>query len=149
SKILMQGAKIWNGWRERNPGPVSFENPHWYDCPGRGGLQVKGTNRINFSGMNLSGVTVFKAFAEGLNLRDSVFEDANFEEGDFSRANFGGATFHNTKFNKTILTGANFDGATFLNCNLNRVNLVGASFHVKEITETVVYGIATWDLQTS
>jgi hypothetical protein len=29
------------------------------------------------------------------------------------------------------------------------VNLVGASFHVAEITETVVYGIAAWDLQTS
>jgi hypothetical protein len=69
------------------------------------------------------------AFAEGLNLVGAVFENSHLEEGDFSRANF--------------------DGATFVNCNLNRVNLVGASFHVKEITETVVYGIAAWDLQTS
>jgi uncharacterized protein YjbI with pentapeptide repeats len=149
SQILMQGAKVWNAWRERNPGPVHFAKPHWYDSPAPGGLQVKGANRINFSAMNLSGVSIFGAFAEGLNLRDSLFEDAHFEEGDFSRADFGGATFHNTKFNKTILTGANFDGATFVNCNLNRVNLVGAYFHVKEITETVVYGIAAWDLQTS
>jgi uncharacterized protein YjbI with pentapeptide repeats len=49
----------------------------------------------------------------------------------------------------TILTGANLDGATFVNCNLNRVNLVGTLFRVKEITETVVYGIAAWDLVTS
>lgn len=149
SKILMQGAKIWNAWRERNPGPVHFAKPHWYDCPGPGGLQVKGRNRVNFSGMNLSGVSIISAFAEGLDLRDSVFDGAHFEEGDFSRANFGGATFRNTKFNKTMLTGAHFDGAVFVNCNLNRVNLVGASFHVKEITETVVYGIAAWDLKTS
>jgi uncharacterized protein YjbI with pentapeptide repeats len=149
SHILMQGSKLWNAWRERNPGSVNFAKPHWYDCPAMGGQQVKGTNRLNFSGMNLSGVFIGGAFAEGLTLRGSVFENAHFEEGDFSRANFGGATFRNTKFNKTILTGANFDGASFVNCNLNRVNLVGASFRVKEITETVVYGIAAWDLQTS
>jgi hypothetical protein len=149
SQILMQGAKIWNAWRERNPGPVSFNAPHWYDSPGPGGVQIKGTNLVTFSGMNLSDISIYNAFAEGLHLRDSVFEDALFEEGDFSRADFSGATFRNTKFNKTILTGARFDGATFVNCNLNRINLVGASFRVKEITETVVYGIAAWDLQTS
>jgi uncharacterized protein YjbI with pentapeptide repeats len=149
SRILIQGSNVWNAWRERNPGwSGNFAKPHWYDCP-RGGVQVKGRNRLDFSGMNLSGVLIGGAFAEGLTLRDSVFNDAHFEEGDFSRANFSGATFHNTKFNKTILTGANFDGASFVNCNLNRVNLVGASFRVKEITETVVYGIAAWDLQTS
>src|SRR3712207_5229591 len=93
SQILMQGAKIWNDWRERNPGPVSFIAPHWYDSPGPGGVQVKGRNRVNFSGMNLSGVSIYKASAEGLRLRDSVFEDAFFEEGDFSRADFSGAMF--------------------------------------------------------
>lgn len=147
--VLFQGAREWNAWRERNPGPVHFARPHWYDCPGPGGLQVKGHNRLDFSGMNLSGLSIHSAFAEGLHLQNSVFTDSSFEEGDFSRANFSGAVFRNTKFNKTILTGANFDGAKFINCNLNRVNLVGASFRVEEITETVVYGIAAWDLQTS
>jgi uncharacterized protein YjbI with pentapeptide repeats len=97
----------------------------------------------------LSGVSISRAFAEGVQLQNSVFVGTTFEEGDFSRADFSGATFRDTTFNKTILTGANFDGASFVNCNLNRVNLVGALFHVKEITETVVYGIAAWDLQTS
>jgi hypothetical protein len=78
-----------------------------------------------------------------------VFDGTVLEEGDFSRADFGDATFRNTRFNKTILTGANFNDATFVNCNLNRVNLVAASFHVREITETVVYGISAWDLQIS
>lgn len=150
SEILAQGAKVWNVWRERNPGPmVRFVKPHWYSCPGPRGRQIKGRNRLNFSGMNLSGVFISKAFAEGLNLRDSLFDGSTFDEGDFSRADFSGATFRNTKFFKSILTEANFDGATFVNCNLNRVNLSGASFHLKEITETVVYGIAAWDLETS
>jgi|GEM_PF-1337224 len=147
--ILMQGAKSWNAWRKRNPGPINFAKPFWYDCSGPNGVQLKGANQINFNGMHFSGVSIHNAFAEGLQLCDSVFEDAHFEEGDFSGANFSGATFRNTKFNKTILTGANFDGATFVNCNLNRVNLVGASFRVREISETVIYGIAAWDLQTS
>jgi uncharacterized protein YjbI with pentapeptide repeats len=148
SRILMQGAAVWNEWRSQNPAPLTFSAPHWYDCPGPGGMQLKGKNRVDFSGMNLSGVSIYRAFAEGLNLRNAVFEDGHFEEGDFSRADFRGGTFRNTKFNKTILTGADFDGATFVNCNLNRVNLVGAFFRVKEITETVVYGIAAWDLVT-
>lgn len=145
----MQGAAVWNVWRGHNPGPLTFSVPDWYDSPGPGGTQVKGKNRLDFSGMNLSGASIYRAFAEGLNLRNALFEGSHFEEGDFSRADFRGATFHSTKFNKTILTGANFDGAMFVNCNLNRVNLVGAFFRVKEITETVVYGIAAWDLVTS
>ncbi len=104
---------------------------------------------MDFSGINLSRASLYRAFAEGLNLRNAVFEGSHVEEGDFSRADFRGATFRSTTFNKTILTGANLDGATFVNCNLNRVNLVGALFRVKEITETVVYGIAAWDLVTS
>ena len=123
--------------------------PHWYDCPGRGGKQYKGRNQVDFSGINFADVSIHKAFAEGLNLRNAFFSETFFEEGDFSRADFRGATFINTRFNKTILTQADFSGATFKNCNLNRVNLVGADFCVKEITETVVYGIAAWDLVTS
>ena len=149
SKILMRGAAAWNLWRSQNPAPLTFSAPNWYDCPGPGGVQLKGKNLVDFSAMNLSGTSIIRAFAEGLNLRNAVFEGSHFEEGDFSRADFCGATFRGTKFNKTILTGANLDGATFVNCNLNRVNLVGASFCVKEITETVVYGIAAWDLVTS
>jgi uncharacterized protein YjbI with pentapeptide repeats len=149
SRVLMQGVAAWNVWRSHNPAPLTFSAPHWYDSPGPGGIQVKGKNRLDFSGMNLSGASIYRAFAEGLNLRNALFEGSHFEEGDFSRADFRGATFHSTKFNKTILTGANLDGATFVNCNLNRVNLVGASFRVQEITETVVYGIAAWDLVTS
>ena len=139
---MAPSAETWDQWRERNPG-MSLARPHWYDSPGKGG------NRLDFSGANLSGLMIQNAFAEGLNLRGAIFEDSEVEEGDFSRADFRDATFRNTRFNKTILTGANFDGATLVNCNLNRVNLVEASFRVREITETVIYGISAWDLQVT
>ncbi len=146
---LRKGARAWSRWRKMNPGGISFTKLHLYDSPGRDGRQVKGRNRVDLSGMDLSGIAFHDAFAEGVVARDAVFDGAHFEEGDFSRADFRGATFRNTRFNKTILTNAVFDGATFVNCNLNRVNLVGASFRVREITETVVYGLSAWDLQTS
>lgn len=149
NRLLMQGADVWNKWRGENRGDISFSKPDWYDCPGPGGMQLKGANQVNFSGMNLSGMSVYNAFAEGLNARGATIENALFEEGDFSRADFRDTKFRNTRFNKTILTGANFDGATFINCNLNRVNLVEANFRVQEITETVVYGISAWDITTS
>lgn len=144
---VTEGAKAFLAWREANPdSPIS--HPNWYGSTGPGGVQVKGRNRIDFSGADLSRLLIMNAFAEGLNLRGAVITNTVFEEGDFSRADFSEATFRNTRFNKTILTNAKFDGATFVNCNLNRANLVGASFRVKEITEAVVYGIAAWDLAT-
>jgi hypothetical protein len=133
-------AITWDTWRAANP-DRTLRSPRWYDPGGK-----KGRNRFDFSGADLSGLEIYRAFAEGIHLRGTIFEGTHFEEGDFSRADFSGAKFRNTKFNKTILTGANFDGATFVNCNLNRVMLAGASFAVCEITETVVYGIAAWDL---
>jgi hypothetical protein len=145
---LAPGARAFLEWRKQNPGPT-LSQPNWYDSRAFRGRRIKGRNRIDFSGANIAGLTINKAFAEGLHLRDAVIEDTRFDEGDFSWADFSRAKIRNTIFNKTIFTGANFDGATFVNCNLNRVNLVGASFCVKEITETVVYGISAWDLKTA
>jgi uncharacterized protein YjbI with pentapeptide repeats len=108
-------------------GSISFSRPDWYKGPGGPlALPLKGKNCVDFSAMDFSGISIYSAFAEGLNLRNSVFADTLFEEGDFSGADFSGATFRDTRFNKTILTNANFNGATFINCKLNRVNLVGA-----------------------
>jgi hypothetical protein len=148
AEVVLKGAATWNDWRARNPGPMTFSYPNWYSSPGPGGVQVKGRNILDFAGTNLSDALVLHATAEGLDLRGAVIENTVFEEGDFSRASFDGATFHRARFTKTILTEASFDGASFIDCNLDRVNLVGASFHVKEIKETVVYGIAAWDLKT-
>lgn len=109
SAVVLRGAKAWNAWQQQQPGRVNFAAPRWYDSPGRGGQQIKGRNRLDFSGMDFTGVDIHRTFAEGLNLRGAVFENAHFEEGDFSRADFSGAVFRHTRFNKTILTGATFD----------------------------------------
>lgn len=148
SHILMQGPEIWNAWREQNPGPVTFSAPRWYDSPGPGGVQIKGRTEYASTGCvcptSRFTTPLLKGFTFGM-----PYSMAPTSKRVTSRGRTSAATFRNTKFNKTILTGACFDGATFVNCNLNRINLVGASFRVKEITETVVYGIAAWDLETS
>jgi len=147
-QIIQQGADAWNRWRRKNSSHVSFNRPSWYTSRDAQDLIVKGNNDLDLSGIDLSGVSVIHAFAEGLNLRGATISDAEFDEGDFSRADFSGAVITNTRFNKTIFTDANFDGATIKNCNLNRVNLTNASFCVQEISQTVVYGISAWDLRT-
>ncbi len=146
NEVVLQGAASWNAWRREYPAPVHFARPHWYDCPDASGVEVKGFNRLDFSGMEFVGVSIYAAFAEGLNADNTLFDDCHFDEGDFSRASFSGAKFRNTRFNKTIFTGANFCDADFVNCNLNRVNLTGADFRVGSIRETVVYGVSAWDL---
>jgi len=147
-EIILQGAERWNAWRRIHRGAVHFAHPHWYDCPDSHGVQVKGHNRIDFSGMTLDGISIHTAFAEGLKIENAIIENCHFEEGDFSRASFRGTRFRNTRFNKTIFTGAGFRNTTFINCNLNRVNLTGADFRVREISKTVVYGVSAWDLRT-
>ena len=144
-EVILMGAEVWNEWPQNNH-MVSFNRPHWYDCPDKTGVQIKGENKLNFRNMHFKGTSIYNAFAENLNLSGSVFEDVVIEEGDFDRAIFIGCMFKNTRFNKTILTNSRFNDSTFVNCNLNRVNLTGADFSVKEITETVVYGISSWDL---
>ena len=102
SQIILQGAEVWNTWRQENPGQVSFGTPDWYDSPGPDGIQLKGGNRVDFSGMNMSNMNIYNAFAEGLNLRNSVFENTQFEEGNFAGADFTGARFRNTKFINSV-----------------------------------------------
>jgi len=38
---------------------------------------------MDFSGINLSRASLYRAFAEGLNLCNAVFEGSHVEEGDF------------------------------------------------------------------
>ncbi len=148
-RSLSAGAKAFAAVLQLNQNGSSIVRPHWYDCRNARGKQIKGINRVNFNGATVKNLSIVEAFAENVHFSGATIENTVFDGGDFSRADFSGATFRNTRFMKTILTGANFDDATFVNCNLDRVNLVGASFCVKEITETVVYGIAAWDLRTS
>jgi hypothetical protein len=141
----------WEEWLDTNSNSIQYSNnkifsilnPNWHK-----GF-YKGQNDYDFSNLKLSGTHIVRAFAEGLSINNSVFENVYFDDGDFSRANFSNCIFINTKFNKTIFTGAYFNGATFINCNLNRVNLSGAEFQVKEIRDTVIYGISSWDLVVS
>lgn len=147
----MNTKKTWDDWKAANATSLGFFNdqidsirdPDWH------GSFNKGASAYDFSGIHFKDVSIHKAFAEGLHIQNAVFENVYFDDGDFSRANFTNCQFINTKFNKTIFTHANFEGATFVNCNLNRINLTNTNFKVKEIRETVVYGIAAWDIEIS
>lgn len=131
----------WEEWLEGQDDKHSFNEPDWFR-----GIH-KGGNRCNFSGAVIKEVWVNNAFAESIDFRGATFNSVDIHEGDFSYGKFQDCTFENCRFHKTILTKAYFDGATFRNCSLDRSNLAGASFRVKEITETVVYGISAWDLE--
>lgn len=140
--LITQGADKWNAWATGNKTALSFNRPQWYNSTHKGG------NTVDLSEIRLERAHIHDAFAEGVRFGNATVVGCRFEEGDFSRAYFGRTEFIDTVFNKTILTDASFAGATFRNCNLNRVNLAGADFRVEEITETVVYGVAAWDLVT-
>jgi uncharacterized protein YjbI with pentapeptide repeats len=133
-------------WKKQTPvASGTFERPYWYDT-GRYPINKSAHNKVDLSAMTFSNASINRAFAENLNLSKSVFENVVIDEGNFDGANFAGCTLRNVRFNKTILTRANFDDATIVNCNFNRVILTGGSFRVRQITETVIYGISMWDV---
>lgn len=151
---MTNNGPTWDDWVKANKSSITYEDgkinniyrPHWFYPPNP---KYKMANQYDFSGIELNNVTITKAYAETLNFQNSVFTNVNFVDGDFSTAFFDNCKFIDTSFRKSILTNASFNGATFLNCNLNRVNLSGAKFNVKEISETVVYGVSAWDLEIS
>lgn len=144
--MLSKQEKItWNDWLKsqgNTSDPNSISRPGWVG-------QTKGNNPFDFSGKHFFQISIYSAFAEGMTFENATFNHVLFEEGDFSRVNFINCEFTNVKFNKTILTDSNFDGAVFINCSLNRVNLTNSIFTVKQISQTVIYGISAWDIVTS
>lgn len=151
--MTINGPK-WDDWKKANESSIVLEDgkiayinsPYWFYPPD---ANRKIANQYDFSGVELKNIRIAKAFAETLNFQNSVFNNVVFDDGDFSTANFNNCKFIDTTFRKSTLTNASFNGASFVNCNLNRVNLSGAKFNVKEIRETVIYGVSAWDMEIS
>lgn len=107
-KILLQGTKVWNQWKEANTEIV----------PSLLGIIFKSANlrKIDFRRTDLNGV---------------VFSGSDLREADLSMANLSGAYLMNANLEKADLTGArlyctSLDGASLRGANLRAADLTSA-----------------------
>lgn len=105
-KILKQGVKVWNDWRENNPDiSPDFRNARLVDK--------------NFKGANLRGATFWEADLRGT---------------DFSLADLRFSLFYKANLTRAILNGANLFRTSFLSAKLREASLVMARIHEAELS---------------
>jgi len=116
-KILKQGVKAWNKWREENLKIIpDLSNADL------GGLNLAGANlnSTNLSGVDLSGVR----------LREADLFEAKLWKADLSGADLSGAHLSEANLSEADLTGADL-----FHADLTRANLSGAKFTEAELSE--------------
>lgn len=143
SDILKQGVRIWNQWREDNPGilpELSEENLGGEDLSGADfrGANLAYANLIraslwgtdfrlaNLTGANLNGTDLSGANFGGANISRANLRGANLTEADLRGVNLRQAKIRDTKLRTAYLRGANLWGADLRGANLSETNLIKA-----------------------
>ena len=129
-KILKQGVKFWNKWREENPDiklNLSFTNLNWMILS-----EVNLSEAILF-GSNLQGANMIEANLEGADFSSASISRANLSEANFKGANFSNANLSEANLCEADLRRANLIDANLIGANLSKANLSGANLYRADI----------------
>lgn len=147
--ILKKGVEVWNKWREENS-TVKVD------------LTEADLNGMNLNGVDFKWADLFLASLKAASLQAANFSGCSLIEADLSGANLSGAVFSGANLLRANCVRTNLDGANFYNANLSNANLfnssvVGARFERTiliqtnlsnaNIVNTIVYGVASWDIK--
>lgn len=159
-KILKQGVKTWNRWREENPniGPDLAEADLENLFKDEVAASIKpGKERTMFFeskgyGADLSRINLASASLWGARLQFVNLSGADLTEADLTRANLRYSNLSKTKLNRTRLYEAdlymaNLDRATLFNTNLLRASLVSANLENAKIENCWIHGTSIWGVK--
>jgi hypothetical protein len=148
-RILKQGPKAWNDWRQQHGGPglrADFR---------RADLTKINLSEADLSGADLSKAKLFQANVYGARLRAAALlladlREANLSRADLSSADLNGADLSRADFNRANLSEADFRGAhlrkaLFTRAILSGTDLGGADLNEVIFSETIVSNV---DLST-
>jgi len=160
--LLKRGAKVWNRWREENPG----ETPDL--CSAR--LLAANLSRTDLRGANLcgaclinaklmraqmagadlrdadlTGALLLSAQLEGADLSGAKLTSARFIRANLTRAKMIRADLIRTNFEAADLTEADLSGATFYEGSLAAARLINTSFEGAVLASCVVRGCSLWE----
>lgn len=114
----MEGAKVWNEWRQRHP-----VRPD----PSQANLHDEYHGKADLRGANLQEAHLREADLSGADLRGASLSSANLRAANLSGADLGGAYLWNSTLVEAELCGANLSGAQPGGANLSLANLSGAN----------------------
>ena len=131
-EILKQGVKVWNQWREENPGVQPDLS--------KADLTKESFMRSNPRVASLTKLEVLREIATGDHLRGANLSGANL-----GGANLTGADLRDVNLIGSYLNSANLSGANLTRADLGKVQLVGsnllrATFREAHFKDTVLYG---------
>lgn len=123
-KILKQGVKEWNEWRESN-----FEEE----------INLCGAylNGAKLSGANLSGADLSRAYLSMARLMGADLYGANLFRANLIRAKLSGANLIRADLREARLMGADLSGA----------NLIETNFEGADISGCRVFGVSAWKIR--
>ncbi len=145
-KILRQGVKAWNTWREEHPeiqpdlrgAPLQYLILQGANLEGaclqaaklRGAnLQEANLQGTNLEGTNLEGADLQRAYLHGACLREAILKNANLQNASLEGADLQRAYFHGARLQEANLRHANLQSANLEEADLQRANLQGAYLH--------------------
>ena len=135
-RILKQGVKAFNGWREKNPDIVS--NLVKADLSGanlsganlkRGHLSGANLSESDLSGADLRWANLKEVNLSGAHLKRSHLRDARLSWANLSRVNLRRTDLSRANLNGVNLSGADLSGADLRGAHLSRANLNGANLN--------------------
>ncbi len=136
-KILEQGVKVWNRWREDNPSIT----PELDSAD----LEIYNFEGINLANAAMNNVNFRSANLESANLKSSHLSGSNLSSANLNKANLIGCNLFEAKLRSTIATNTDFTltnlretdlfHADFTKSNLKEANLGDAN-----LTETDLSG---------
>lgn len=149
-KIIKQGVKPWNRWRNENPdiqpdlseadlrgevlGSANFSNTLLEGVK----LARASLRKVDLRGANLNNAklrwaeltqaNLTEAELSFADLRETNLNNSRFDNADLREANLSKATLHDAILNEANLSGANLSHADLRNSKIDYANLMGANF---------------------
>ncbi len=134
-KILKQGVKAWNRWRDRNASTLRLGIPTWSMISGidlqHADLRGMNLSQVDLSRTDLTGADLTGTDLTGADLRWASLDKATLKEALLGKKiERGGETYHGADISqRTRLGGAQLSEADLTKTNLNGADLFGANLH--------------------
>lgn len=163
--VLKQGVRVWNEWREKNPGAepdlagaklskanlkganLSETDLRWADLTAanlrtanlnRADLRRAILSRTNFNLANLSEANLSETYLCGANLSKADLRKAIFIRSDLASVDLSESDIRRADFRWAYLIKAKFDGADLSGANLIEANLSKSELNRSNLSEAFV-----------
>lgn len=160
-KILKQGVKSWNKWRDKNPNIIpdlAGVKLSYFDLDGinlaradlrrvnlsHGSFRNSFFQNADLSGANLNKLQLLSSCLNSANLSNASLRFTGFNKAELVEVDLQKTSSEEVSFYSANLRKANLSNANLLKIDLREANLNQASLEKARISESLVYGASFW-----